>query len=477
MSLRLRILLLIAAVNVGVLLLVVRVGLDRDAADAAVPAAAVNEAVELARAALADGPPAALGDGYIGYAVVMAEWSENHEWIGTQDMRPAVDAAHTRLQARLAERRAEGARGDESLLTPEGLAYIADEEAGTRWSAVYVGFNERARYEARAGLRRTYVVLAAGMVFLIGATYLFLRALVLRPLDRLEAASRAVEEGATAVHQVPVPRGGGEMARLIENFNRMASEVREYQGHLEDRVLDTLQRVTATERRLVVAQRLAATGTLAAGFAHEINNPVGGILNAVRRLRQGGLSDERRDEYFDLVQDGVDRIRTIVERILHFTPRDQEPAPVDIAEVCRRAVALASHRAEMARVQLSIELLEPLDGVVGDAQELTQAVLNLVFNAIDAIPEERDGNVQVRAWSEDDEVRIDVEDDGAGMDSETVQRCVDLFFSTKPEGEGTGLGLGIVQHIVIDHGGSLDIDSKPQRGTTVRIRLARGMHA
>ena len=475
MSLRLRILLLIAAVNVGVLLVIVQVGLDQGRADTSVPTAAVNQAVVLARTAIAEGPPAKLEAGYIGYVVVVAEWGSSYEWIGTRGEQPVVERARDRLLARVAERRTEAARGIETLLTATGLTYIGNGAAGQTWAGVFVGFNERAAFEARAGLRRTYVVLSAGTIFLIGATYLFLRALVLGPLKRLEEASRAVEQGAAVQHDVPVPRGGGEMARLIENFNRMASEVHEYQAHLEDRVIDTLQRVTAAERRLVVAQRLAATGTLAAGFAHEINNPVGGILNAVRRLRQGGLTDERREEYFELVQDGVDRIRTIVERILHFTPRDQEPGPVDVAEVCRRAVALASHRAEVAHVQLDLELEGPLDGVVGDAQELTQAVLNLIFNAIDAIPAERDGTVHVRAWTDDDELRIDVEDDGVGMDGETAQRCVDLFFSTKPEGEGTGLGLGIVQHIVIDHGGSIDIASTPEKGTTVRIRLARGM--
>jgi signal transduction histidine kinase len=323
-------------------------------------------------------------------------------------------------------------------------------------------------------VRRTYLVLAAGTILLIGATYLILRALVLRPVERLEEASEAVAEGRPPP-EVPVPRGGGEMAMLIANFNRMAKEVHEYQEHLEDRVLDTLERVTATERRLVVAQRLAATGALAAGFAHEINNPLGGILNAVRKLRAGDLSAERREEYFDLVQDGVDRIRTIVERILHFTPHEREPAPVDVAEACRRAVALATHRAEEQGVKLALEVSEPLDGIIGDAQELTQAILNLLLNAIDAIPEGARGAVSLRAGVVGDEVRIDVADTGVGMEEEIRRRCVDLFFSTKPEGEGTGLGLGIVQHIVIDHGGSLEIESEPGVGTTVTMRLPLGM--
>jgi signal transduction histidine kinase len=136
-------------------------------------------------------------------------------------------------------------------------------------------------------------------------------------------------------------------------------------------------------------------------------------------------------------------------------------------------VDLSRHRAEERGVELVLEVPESLPRVVGDAQELTQAVLNLLFNAVDAIPEGRRGRVRVRARQEGDEVLLEVEDDGVGMDPETRRRCVDLFFSTKPEGQGTGLGLGIVQHIVTDHGGALDIESEQGKGTTVRIRLPR----
>jgi len=467
-SLRLRILLLIAAVNVGVLLLVVQVGLAEPRTETPVPPAAVTEALELASRTFQSGLDERLEGHYVGLAVVVPRFGDNVESLGAADAQERID----RIGKELLEARTEGRTG--FALDADGLTVFNADSRGAR-AAVYVGFNDQTRWEARAGLRRTYVVLAIGTVVLIIASYLILRALVLRPLEKLEEASRAVAEGWGSAPTVPVPRGGGEIARLIENFNRMATEVQEYQEHLEDRVLDTLKRVTNTERGLVVAQRLAATGTLAAGFAHEINNPVGGILNAIIRLREGGLSDERRDEYFELVKDGVDRIRTIVERILHFTPRQQEPAPVDVAEVCERAVALAQHRSQQGSVELGLTVETPVDGVVGDQQELTQALLNLIFNAIDAIPEGRGGHVNVSARTHEDEVQIDVEDDGVGMDSETAQRCVDLFFSTKPEGEGTGLGLGIVQHIVVDHGGSLDIDSQPERGTRVRIRLPIGI--
>jgi signal transduction histidine kinase len=349
----------------------------------------------------------------------------------------------------------------------QGLTRI-DPSPRARWSAYHVAFSEFAREGALEGLRLTYILFCAGTILLIGATYLVLRLLVFRPVEQLAEAARAVAEGKPP-SPVARPKGNDEIARLVDHFNRMAKEVHEYQGRLEERVLDALSRAKAAENRLVVAQRLAATGTLAAGFAHEINNPLGGVLNALRKLRDGDLSPERRAEYFDLVFDGLERIRTIVERMLHFAPRRREPSDVDVADACRRAAGLARHRAERRGIALDVRAERPVTGVIGDSQELTQAILNLVLNAQDAIPEGRQGTVRVEARREGGEAVVEVTDDGVGMDPETARQCVDLFFTTKPE--GTGLGLAIVQFIVTEHGGTLDIRTGKDRGTTVLVRL------
>lgn len=461
MSLRLRILLLVAAVNVGVLLLVVQLGLSAVGQTAPVGVDALAEAHDYAHA---DRPEEFQGR-FVSFLVRRARGDRGFLRVGPPSLREAMDSAVARIEAQLEEGRGRFFYDRDGLL-------VVDTVPTARLEAFYVGFSDAARREALSGLRSVYLLLCAGTLALIAGTYLILRRLVLRPVEQLAAASRAAAAGRQP-QAIPVPRGRSEVARLIETFNRMAQEVYEYQGHLEDRVRDALGRVTAAEARLVVAQRLAATGTLAAGFAHEINNPLGGILNAVRKVREGGLPEAKREEYFDIVQDGLDRIRTIVERILHFTPGARGPAPLDAATVCGKAVELARHRAERRGVHLVLDAAGSPPPVSGDAQELTQAVLNLVLNAIDAIPEGREGHVRVAAREEGGEAVLEVVDDGVGMDPETRRRCVDLFFSTKPEGQGTGLGLGIVQHIVTDHGGALEIDSAEGRGTTVRIRLPR----
>jgi signal transduction histidine kinase len=155
--------------------------------------------------------------------------------------------------------------------------------------------------------------------------------------------------------------------------------------------------------------------------------------------------------------------------MLHFAPRQPEPRDVDVAEVSRRAAGLASHRAERRGIRLDVRADGTLPPVVGDAQELTQAILNLVINAEDAIPEGRAGTVRIEARREGDEAVVEVADDGVGMDPETARQCVDLFFTTKPE--GTGLGLAIASQNIRGLGGRLDLEADRRFKTLFKLTL------
>jgi len=459
MSLRLRILLWIAATNVAVLLLVVGAGLVTGGREP-VGAAAIEEAFELASRPSLEAVARAR---YVRFVVRLKRGGEEYNSFRPAELREEADRA-----ARALKRRVDAGETG-THVEPDGVTILWDRPEGES-RAAYVAFHGRARREAQSPLRSVFLLLTAGTLLLGLVTYLTLDRIVLRPIARLAAAARAVTEGRQP-EPLPHGRAGDEIDRLVTAFNQMTQEVYDYQRHLEERVMHGLERVRSAESRLITAQRLAATGTLAAAIAHEINNPLGGIANAVRRLREGDLPPAKRGQYFDLVLDGLERIRQVVERVLHFTPRRQEPAPLDAADVCRRAIDLARHRAERRNVRLTGPEGGPVPGIVGDAQELQHATLNLILNAVDSIPPDRPGHVRVDARREEGEVVIEVKDDGVGMDEETRRRCVDLFYSTKPEGQGTGLGLAIVQHIATDHGGSLEIESEPGKGTTVRIRV------
>lgn len=224
-------------------------------------------------------------------------------------------------------------------------------------------------------------------------------------------------------------------------------------------------------------KRLAALGTLAAGLAHEIRNPLNGARLHVSFL-QRSLSSSKEAcepevlEAIHVVGDEIQRLARLVTDFLDYAqPRPLARAPASVQALCARALQLVRSAAEDGHVSLC-EDLPPHDLVFeADSQRLEQVLLNLLHNAIEAVAP-RGGKVVLRARREPHHVWIEVEDDGAGLPSGDPP-VFDAFFSTKPN--GTGLGLAIVHRIVTDHGGSIDVDSRPGR-TRFRVKLPLTRH-
>jgi signal transduction histidine kinase len=332
--------------------------------------------------------------------------------------------------------------------------------------------------EQGTGPRALWLVIG-GIALVTVVAWALLSRLVVRPLKDLAAAADRMAGGDVAARVVASGQGD-EIDRTAKAFNRMAREVGEQQGQLESRVMEALDRIKKAERHLVIAQRLAATGKLASGIAHEINNPLGGLRNAVRALARGDLDRAKTAEYLALVQDGLARLEDTVKKVLAFTPRSIKPRRTDLAEVARKAIALARHRLDRKGIELAETI--PEDGrawVFGDPHELQQVALNLILNAADAIPERSPGaaggpgHVEVAVRSEGESVVLRVTDDGIGMSPEVQAQAFDLFFTTKEVGEGTGLGLAVVHNIVSNHGGRIEVESAPGQGATFRVVLPR----
>ncbi|MHC5010144.1 MAG: sensor histidine kinase [Planctomycetota bacterium] len=323
----------------------------------------------------------------------------------------------------------------------------------------------------RAGVRAVYAVMVLGVIVLTGVSFWLVSRWVIRPLDQLTETVDRIAAGDYRIRLTP--RGSGdEFDRTIDAFNRMADEIAEYQGHLEDRVLSALGRMRKAEQHLTVAQRLAATGKLASGVAHEINNPLGGMMNAARALSRGDLPAEKAQQYVELISEGLTRVEETVKKFLSFTPRRVEPRPTDLTEVTRKAVELARHRIERRGVRLDQDLPGPREAMVfGDEHELQQVALNLLLNAADAVSDDGHGRITVRVRLLRDEVQLEIEDNGVGMTPEEQDRCFDLFVTTKEVGEGTGLGLAVVHNIVTNHGGRIEVESAPGEGATFRVLL------
>jgi signal transduction histidine kinase len=308
---------------------------------------------------------------------------------------------------------------------------------------------------------------------LVGATFLMLRGLVLEPVEALAEAARRVREGDLSA-RVGAARGGPELAELSRAFDAMVARVEGQQRELDAEVARQTAQARQAEAAALVQRRLASMGELAAGIAHEINNPLGGLINATESLRRSDLAPAKRAQYLDLVQDGLERIRQIVSQLLRFTPREAAPMRVLMSDVARDALDLVRHRAERSGVALELRVAPDEPAIEGLRNELGQAVLNLLANALDALelqPRAAAPRLRVGIEQRAAELVVCVEDNGPGMSEDLLPKAADLFFSTKEVGKGTGLGLAIVHAIARKHEGRLLLTSAPGRGFRAEIAL------
>jgi PAS domain S-box-containing protein len=222
-------------------------------------------------------------------------------------------------------------------------------------------------------------------------------------------------------------------------------------------------------------EKLAAVGTLAAGLAHEIRNPLNGAQLHVsfleRALKKSGTATAEMNEAVDVVADEIKRLARLVSEFLDFArPKPLAKKPVSVGQLCDRALSLVGEQASNAHVKLVPDLPATDLVLLGDGPRLEQVLLNLVQNAIDALGAAEGGTVTIRARRQPRTATIEVEDDGPGLPRPDAP-VFDAFFSTKAN--GTGLGLAIVHRIVTDHGGSVDVESRPGR-TRFRVTLPLG---
>jgi two-component system NtrC family sensor kinase len=314
---------------------------------------------------------------------------------------------------------------------------------------------------------------------------------VLHPVAQLHRGTLRIAGGDLDT-RIDVP-GHHELAQLARTFNRMAedlatarAEADEWSHHLEEKVLEKTEDLRRTQRQVLQMERMASLGKLSATVAHELNNPLSGILMyarlVTRELGSQPLAEEVREElerYLDLIQRESQRCGTIVKNLLLFARRGgAEMAPVDLDEVVDHSLQLVRHHLEMHDVRL---IHEPLDGtpeesgIVADAGQLEQALVALFVNAVEAMsgPGEKGGDLTVRMRGTDDEVVVEVGDTGVGISPEVLPHIFEPFFSTKTEESGVGLGLAVAYGIVERHGGTIEVESEPRHGTTFQLRLPR----
>ena len=258
---------------------------------------------------------------------------------------------------------------------------------------------------------------------------------------------------------------------LLQRFVDAMAETEARALLLERLVEQRAQTLREKELQLAHGERLAAAGTLAAGLAHEINNPIAFVLanlNHLQALRKEKNSDTEIEEVLLETQEGIARLRTIVDELLRLARTgDRISEPVQLARVVESVLPIVRHEAR-GRVRIETSLAyAPL--VNGDPGRLGQVVLNLIQNAIHALSDQG-GTVSVSVAAVPAGVELVVGDDGPGIPDHVLPRIFEPFFTTKRNGEGTGLGLAVTGEIVSRHGGSIDVETSPA-GTRFHVTL------
>jgi signal transduction histidine kinase len=260
---------------------------------------------------------------------------------------------------------------------------------------------------------------------------------------------------------------------LLQRFVDAMAETEARALLLERLVEQRAQTLREKELQLAQGERWAAAGTLAAGLAHEINNPIAFVLsnlNHLQALRKEEGTEGEIEEVLLETQEGIARLRGIVDELLRLARTGERVSePVQLARVVESVLPIVRHEAR-GRVRIETQLAyAPL--VNGDAGRLGQAVLNLIQNAIHALTgSEREGTVRVSVTARGESVVLVVEDDGPGIPDHVLPRIFEPFFTTRRQGHGTGLGLSVTGEIVTRHGGSIDVETS-SRGTRFIVTL------
>src|SRR5437763_10330693 len=339
--------------------------------------------------------------------------------------------------------------------------------------------------------------LAALAVLLITlGVFLLFRHFFYRPVERLLGAMEHVRGGDLQA-QAPDPARDDEMGTLTREFNRMLTRLRgmtaereaqsrvlerrageataelaERNEQLEEANLELYQ----TARRLTELERLAAAGQLAAQFAHEVGTPLNLISGHVQLLLASAEHDpEAERARLSTISQQIERIERIVRTMLDRTrPEAGEPVPHDLNALLRRTFDAAAPTLDASRVRLDAALAEDLPPIGGDADRLQQVFINLVNNALDAMP--AGGELRVATSfadgdGDDDGARVVVEfaDTGTGMSEDVRAHIFDPLYTTKARGRGTGLGLVVVRQVLAEHGGHIEVESEPGRGARFRL--------
>lgn len=320
---------------------------------------------------------------------------------------------------------------------------------------VYVSFQNGLDFEAW----RKYLVFSviSALVPNLLLVLLVVRT-ISRPLQRITLAAVRVTEGNYGT-EVEGRQSNDEIGLLATSFNEMSRKM-----------ANDIEQLKNLNEQLTRTEKLAAMGTLAAGVAHEVNNPLASISSLIQLMQAKQNLDESTEENLRLIQTQIQRITQVTKDMMDFARvRPAAKSLININDISDTALRLASFDKSFQRLQLTKDYAVDLPKILVDSDQLQQVFLNIFLNARDAMP--NGGELSIKTSNGDNSIKVEISDNGIGIDENSAKQIFDPFFTTKPTGKGTGLGLAVCYGIITAHGGKIEVSNNNDHGTKFIIQL------
>ena len=306
------------------------------------------------------------------------------------------------------------------------------------------------------------------------------------PIQHLIAGTHAVSE--MQLDKPIIIESSEELGELARSFDVMRvrlkqalEEINQFTEGLEMKIKQRADQLKVAHQKILQSDRLASLGQLSASVAHEINNPVSGVLNLAmlmqRIMKEDGVPKERVEEFrkylFQVVNETA-RVGRIVQDLLAFSRRSKPfRAKIDFNTMIKSTLNLLDHKIKLSGVKIELDLQHDLPTVHCDGSQMQQVVINLIMNGAEAAQGKQNGTVSVttRMHIQQDQLEFIVSDNGDGIPEENISKIFSPFFTTKGEGKGVGLGLAVVFGIIEAHKGDIDVKSERNQGTTFTVAL------
>ncbi len=312
---------------------------------------------------------------------------------------------------------------------------------------------------------------------------LFLQKLVMKPVKLLVGATQKVAAGNLDAEITVLQRD--ELGYLAISFNHMLfdlkmayEEIQSWNIELEKKVEERTQKLRTAREQLIQSEKMGSLGVLASSVAHEINNPLQGILTYIKLmqkiLNKNGKDEKQKkkfEQYLTTMGNEIERLGDMVKNLLVFSKQSKlDIQKADINGVIRNSLVLLENKIRLQNIQVPLKLQENLPHIYCDVKQIQQTLIALIINALEAMP--GGGKISINTFTQKHgEVVIKISDTGEGISNENLKKIFDPFFTTKETAKSTGLGLFVAYGIIKDHKGNIKVESEKEKGTTFIITL------